>query len=50
VPEEPAAALENAQRSLGIDAWTATPRTDGVPMDVDWALFTLHRAPLFDTN
>ncbi len=49
-PEDPAAALEHAQRGLGIDAWTATPRTDGVPMDVDWALFTLHRAPLFEAG
>jgi hypothetical protein len=41
VPQDPVGALEGEQRGLAIDPWTPTPRWDGLPLDVDWALFTL---------
>ena len=42
VPDDPVLTLMERQRELGIDQGTPTPRWDGTPMDVDWALSCLH--------
>jgi hypothetical protein len=43
-PEDPITGLVAEQAELGIDAWTATPRWDGLQMDVDFALWALRGA------
>jgi hypothetical protein len=40
-PPDPVAALEREHEERGIDEWTPTTSWDGVPMDVDWTLYTL---------
>ena len=41
VAGDPVGAIVDEQAGLGIDAWTATPRWDGLAMDVDFALEAL---------
>ena len=42
--DDAAEALERRQRDLDIDPWTPTTLWQGEPLDVDWALSTLHPA------